>query len=136
MEEAAGPQEESADGEGDVMSPEAAAALARWLGGIRGQAPGLTLAALEAFLWVASGADSVDAVHQEMSVASPLARETVGRSMGLLRGRAQWRRDHWVTPWEWLVGRPHPHIRRAVAYVVSRQGQAVLSKLSTCVLWP
>lgn len=116
------------------MSQDLARSLAEWLGEVRSVAPGLSLAALEAFLWVGSGSDSSDAVHTRMVAGAPLAKPTVTRALGLLRGRGQWRSDHWVTPLDWLEGRPHPHVARAIAYRLSRQGRKILASLSTLVL--
>lgn len=116
------------------MSRALARGLAEWLGQVRREAPEISLAALEAFLWVASGADSSGAVHARMRGAAPLNRVTVSRALGLLRGRSQWRSDHWVTPWSWLEGRPHPHSPRAIAYRLSSRGREILASLSTHVL--
>lgn len=110
--------------------------LAEWLGQVRQRAPGLSLTSLEAFLWVASGANSSDMVRARMQAGAPLARPTVTRVLGLLRGRGQWRSDHWVTPLDWLVGRPHPHTPGAIAYRLSKTGRSLLASLGTHVLPP
>jgi hypothetical protein len=108
--------------------------LAEWLGHVRAIAPGLSLASLEAFLWVASGEHSSSEVHDRMAAAAPVVRTTVTRSLGLLRGRSQWRRDHWLAPLDWLDGRPHPHQARALAFRLSARGRMVMGKLSMLVL--
>lgn len=121
---------------GGAVTPPDAETMARWLGTVRAEAPGLSLASLEAFLWVAAGCDSREEVETSMCQAAPLARETVSRALGILRGRAQWRGDHWLQPLTWLEGRPHPHIKRAIAYRVSQRGSELLSIVGIYVLQP
>jgi hypothetical protein len=93
------------------MSQDLARGLAEWLGEVRSVAPGLSLAALEAFLWVGSGSDSSDAVHTRMVAGAPLAKPTVTRALGLLRGRGSGGLTTGSRRWTGWRGGPIPTLR-------------------------